>query len=1089
MRKYRISMGALLLLAFLIAYLPVAQASGLEEMLGHYPTKRGVACVPDCGEADLALELAQKSEFLILALDPDETKIAAAKRKASEAGVLGRSLYVEQGQLRSLPFADNYVDLLALPNKTQAELSEAEAAEIMRVLTPVHGRAFLKDHVIEKPEQPGSDWWPHKLHGPNNNQVSEDTIFQWPPILQFRAMPFYNAHTGSALTAEGRHIEIHDWTVKNPERSGLTGRLFVRNSYNGRLLWKDYVPENVESNMPIYAAADGLLFLGSGTGPEVVVRNLDTGFEKSPLVLSREDKRVKWLAVESGVLYALLGDPTEVRKANMFALQPRVFQEQEANNTLFGSELVAWNLGQGKTIWQHREPVLIDFRAVAVDEGNLYFYSENKRLACLDAQTGKLLWENTEDSWMKSIKRPAKIRNHNIRHMSTMSVADGLVRLAILEGNRTFIFSADNGKLRTTIDEGRFWGGQKSFILDGKYVKGSSVVDLSTGERSDETIDAPAGLAWCGIATYAPGIGALGHGTLDYKSPCGVGAWVAGGILQYSPTVCGCGAMQGGAGFASGGPIFERIQSTPEHPLVQGAAFNKSSDQKTKAREKDWTAYLGDSRHRGSSQATVSEKPTIAWEYKPDNPFAYSQIYNQFMDKLDERPSPPIVVGEYVYTAGSDGVVRAIRLNDGKVAWEFCADGPIFTSPAYWEGNLYVPCADGWVYGLNATSGDLVWKRRLAPVDRRIHVFDQFVSTWPVYSLAVEAGVVYAAAGMLKVNGSKTFALNADSGDIIWEHYIEPEISGSHLPPTKRTFGYNGHTAIAGDHVWIAGYISMPLILDRKTGALPELSEFYQKMRIQGYHTFNATYYTQGKNVLIMDDKNVLIGGSHLIENQHLREGKRGRMEYSLYFLNEHGAPDMDTPPPNILNVARVSPVCDDDLVVFAAQPPGEEKKGQIVEARKRSMASLGLSVWDKKTFVDEGRAMRAKPLVDETASKGKRLHFTRWSEVFRLFDYSKAAWQKPELDVSALALASNAVLAAHASAWSEPYGWGMEMAEKDNARIQFEGWKISAFGRKDGAEKWSIALSSEPLQNGIAIAADGTVIVAFRDGSVVCLK
>jgi hypothetical protein len=35
----------------------------------------------------------------------------------------------------------------------------------------------------------------------------------------------------------------------------------------------------------------------------------------------------------------------------------------------------------------------------------------------------------------------------------------------------------------------------------------------------------------------------------------------------------------------------------------------------------------------------------------------------------------------------------------------------------------------------------------------------------------------------------------------------------------------------------------------------------------------------------------------------------------------------------------------------------------------------------------------------------------------------------------------------------------------------------------------WSVPLPSEPLFNGLAIAADGTVIVTLRDGSVMGVK
>ncbi len=1066
--------------------------SEARRLLGTCSTKAGVACVPDCGDGELALKLARESEFLILAMDEDPANVAAAKEKAAEAGLLGRRLYVEQGSPDTIPFAENYVDLLVLSDVREADISEALRAEIMRVLTPINGRAVLADATISKPELPGSDWWMHKLHAPNNNQVSRDTAFEWPPVLQFRAMPFYMAHSGTSLTDSGVHVEIHDWALKNPERSNLCGRVFARNVYNGRLLWDAVIPENVESNAPLYAIADGKLFLGSGTRAEVAVRELFTGEEQSPISLGGEDRRIKWLAVNDGVLFALLGDPAKVRRPFAFALQPPVFQKQEAEHTLFGDQLLAWDLRKGKVLWAHTEPKPIDFRAVALHEGKLYFYSENQRLACMDAADGKSLWQNADRSWIGSLRRPAKIRNHNIRHMSTLKVADGLIHLALMEANQGFLFREEDGKLLSPIEapgwSGRYVG-NKTFILDGRCYRGTAPLDPETGEKgSEHSVPSPAGLAWCGIATYAPGTGAIGHSTLGYKSPCGIGSWVAGGVLLYSPTVCGCGTIPGAAGFTSGGQVLSRIESAPEAPLVKGPAFSAVDTSAPKARPQDWTAYRGDSRHRGSSPIELGAALTTAWTAEPASPFAYTTKYNQFVDEFDERPTPPTVARDLVFSAGSDGVVRADRLSDGRPVWTYSADGPVFTSPAFADGRLFVPCMDGWVYALDARSGQLAWKRRLAPMERRIHVFDQLMSTWPVLSLAVQDGVVYAAAGMLKMDASKAFGLDAETGEIMWSHYTPPGIAGTHLESKERSFGFNGHTAVVGDYVWISGYRSMPLTLDRKTGALPELSEKFEAMRRAG--GFTRLYETQGRDLVVMDDKTVLAGGGHLLENQHLREGKRVRIDYKMFTLTDDGAVNMSVPPPRILKVSRVAPACDDELVVFAAPPPTtKNNRGQVKNNYKMSMSTVGLNVWKKQDFLQEGRQMQKNPLIDEESSQPGRVGYTRWGNVFRDFDYPRAAWQKPDLEVSAVALSGDAVLVGHATGFEEPLGWNPPADQARTARIIYKGWQLSAFDRESGEERWSAPLPAEPLPNGICIAADGSVIVALRDGRLVCFR
>jgi hypothetical protein len=98
--------------------------------------------------------------------------------------------------------------------------------------------------------------------------------------------------------------------------------------------------------------------------------------------------------------------------------------------------------------------------------------------------------------------------------------------------------------------------------------------------------------------------------------------------------------------------------------------------------------------------------------------------------------------------------------------------------------------------------------------------------------------------------------------------------------------------------------------------------------------------------------------------------------------------------------------------------------------------------------------------------------------------DMSGVLWSKPELDVSAVVLSADAVLAAH--------GMGREGAPRNahrKAAFTYKGWRLSAYSRTDGAELWHHDLPAEPLYNGIAVEADRTVLVTLRDGSVICFR
>ena len=47
---------------------------------------------------------------------------------------------------------------------------------------------------------------------------------------------------------------------------------------------------------------------------------------------------------------------------------------------------------------------------------------------------------------------------------------------------------------------------------------------------------------------------------------------------------------------------------------------------------------------------------------------------------------------------------------------------------------------------------------------------------------------------------------------------------------------------------------------------------------------------------------------------------------------------------------------------------------------------------------------------------------------------------------------------------------------------------QVTAFGRAGGGKLWRLDLSSPPVHDGLAVAADGRIVVCLRDGSVLCI-
>ena len=134
------------LICLLLTVISWRAQSAEQDEAGRAAGPTGVACVPACNELGPALALAKRG-WLVLGIDRDMSQVDALKKGAREAGLLGRTPHAQQGSPERIPFADNYVDLLVLNGTAEAELAAAARAEIMRVLTPIHGRAVLAELI------------------------------------------------------------------------------------------------------------------------------------------------------------------------------------------------------------------------------------------------------------------------------------------------------------------------------------------------------------------------------------------------------------------------------------------------------------------------------------------------------------------------------------------------------------------------------------------------------------------------------------------------------------------------------------------------------------------------------------------------------------------------------------------------------------------------------------------------------------------------------------------------------------------------------------------------------------------------------
>ena len=410
-------------LALFLLTLTLACGAPTDDLLQKSKLAGGIACFIHPAEPAAALELAKTGKFLVHVAAADASKAEDFREQAAAAGLLGRSIYVEHRAEGTLPFGDHFIDLVIAPES-------ADEKEILRVLAPVRGRAFLGTRMISKPALAGADDWTHRLHGADNNPVSGDTAFQGPPFLQYLATPMQTSFQGGMLAAGGRRFELSDWVAKKPDRNEIAGAIRARSLHNGQLLWERDLPKNIEPDMPLCVVDAHRVYLADSAGCHVLVLDAETGAEVRKIVLGDNAAlRVNWLGLENGRLHALLGPPLEVRSALQF--MGGANEKKRGKQFESGHTLVAWDLKSERELWRHKEATTIDYHTIAVREGRVYFYSEKTRLACLGAD-GKLLWEYADPKFIERLPRPSRFANINTEGVSTLIVGPkGTMRFAV----------------------------------------------------------------------------------------------------------------------------------------------------------------------------------------------------------------------------------------------------------------------------------------------------------------------------------------------------------------------------------------------------------------------------------------------------------------------------------------------------------------------------------------------------------------------------------------------------------------------------------------------------------------------------------
>lgn len=745
-----------------------------------------------CGDGKLTAALRVNGRYQVHGLTRNAAGVATARANAAADGQYGE---VSIDRLRGdrLPYIENMANLIVAE-----ELGDVSMDEVLRVLVP-NGVAYVKSgdgwKKTVKPWPADIDEWTHYLHDAGGNAVAHDDVVGPPRHLQWLGSPRWSRHhdrmasMSALVSAGGRLFYIMDEGSRISIQMPSKWTLVARDAFNGTVLWKQPIPTWQNHLWPLKSGPTQLARRLVAEGDRVYVT---LGLQAPVTVLDAATGEIirtvegsdptEELIFSNGTLLALVNKGSYEVKDFVPAFntgdQARVRTDKQFHWNEQAREVVGIDGDTGEVLWR-RESVVGPL-SLAADLDRVYFHN-GQGVVCMDRESGKELWAS----------EPAgRAENFTMNFGPKLVVHDNVVLFA--GGDRKMVaVEAATGKPMWTaphakggyqspedllVAAGLVWSAPTTSGRDSGIWTGR---DLMTGEVKNEfppNVDTYWFHHRCYIAKATDkylipsrtGIEFVDHANQDWdinhwvRGGCLYGVMPCNGLLYAPPHNCACYPEAKLFGMNALAPATASREMpkevSDEGRLELGPAYDNIVD--APPGEAEWPTYRHDAARSGFLKQDVPATLKTAWK-----------------SDFDSELSSVVVAYDKLFVAEVDRhTVHALKANTGEKVWSYTAGGRVDSPPTIYKGRAIFGAADGWVYCLRASDGELAWRFRAAPRDERLMAFEQLESVWPVHgSLLVENDVIYFIAGRSSFldSGMRFFRVHAETGRKISEGLMD----------------------------------------------------------------------------------------------------------------------------------------------------------------------------------------------------------------------------------------------------------------------------------------------------------------------------
>lgn len=241
----------------------------------------------------------------------------------------------------------------------------------------------------------------------------------------------------------------------------------------------------------------------------------------------------------------------------------------------------------------------------------------------------------------------------------------------------------------------------------------------------------------------------------------------------------------------------------------------------------DWPMYRADVSRSGVSREALTLPLTQQWRYEADRkprPAWPDPVKERHRLDFDYAPQLVVAEGAVLFGSSSDDTVRALDAETGRQRWAFTTGGPIRFAPSCDKGRCYVASDDGFLYCLQAATGELIWKFHAADTNSQVLGNGRLISRRPLRSgVLVDRDVAYVTAGMWPSEGVLIYALTAATGSVLWcndtsdtRYLAQPHAKAYALTGVAP----QGYLLATDDLLFVPTGRGVPAALDRATGQL-----------------------------------------------------------------------------------------------------------------------------------------------------------------------------------------------------------------------------------------------------------------------------